>query len=102
MAVKKVVKDNIEVTEDVVVEDKVEDVVENTSKEVVEEDSPVVVEEKEIDEGNKPESISRICMRENHKCYIGGELYVLEKGRTYNVPDGVKKILNKAGLLSPL
>lgn len=44
----------------------------------------------------------RIRMRVGHHCSIGGEEYNLNAGQCYNVPESVKRILNKAGLLSPL
>lgn len=44
----------------------------------------------------------RIRMRQDHRCTIGSEHYDLKKGQCYNVPVGVKKRLNKAGLLLPL
>lgn len=44
----------------------------------------------------------RVRMRVKHACNIGGEFYEFEAGQCYNVPGNVKRILNKAGKLSPL
>lgn len=44
----------------------------------------------------------RIRMREDHRCFIGGSRYNLIKGHTYDVPENVKTILDKRGLLAPL
>lgn len=48
-----------------------------------------------------PKSV-KIKMAKNHKCSIGGIFYNLEKGKTYVVPENVKRILSKVGLLLPL
>lgn len=44
----------------------------------------------------------RIRMRADHKCWLNNEVYELKKGQCYNVPESLKKRLNKAGLLLPL
>lgn len=44
----------------------------------------------------------KILPRVDHNCYIGGTRYYLRKGVQTNVPQEVKDILNKAGLLMPL
>lgn len=62
----------------------------------------VSVDTSSIDDSKKPENMVKVRMRTNHKCTIGGELYQLESGKVYTVPENVKRILNKAGLLSPL
>lgn len=48
------------------------------------------------------EKIVRIRLREDHKCWVNHECYEFLKGKCYNVPESVKKRLNKAGVLSPL
>lgn len=66
------------------------------------EEPEVSVDTSSIDDSKKPENMVKVRMRTDHKCTIGGELYQLESGKVYNVPENVKRILNKAGLLSPL
>lgn len=66
------------------------------------EEPEVSVDTSSVDESKKPENMVKIRMRTNHKCSIGGELYQLDGGKVYTVPENVKRILNKAGLLSPL
>lgn len=44
----------------------------------------------------------KILPKENHSCCIGGVRYFLKKGVHTNVPQEVKDILNKSGLLMPL
>lgn len=98
MAVKKLQKEaEVKVETPVVDEKSIEEVkVEETQKEAE------ISVDATINEDKKPENKVKIRMRTDHKCTIGGELYQLEAGKTYTVPDSVKKILNKAGLLSPL
>ena len=66
------------------------------------EEPEVSVDTSSIDDSKKPENMVKVRMRTDHKCTIGGELYHLESGKVYTVPENVKRILNKAGLLSPL
>lgn len=122
MAVKKTEKQKaVEVEVDVqeipVVEEQVEDT-ENLGAEETEvavEDIPVVeveepkepevtveVEKANVDTSNKPNGNVKIRMRVDHKCCIAMERYDLKEGKTYVVPENVKRILNKAGLLAPL
>lgn len=75
--------------------------------EVAEEKHEVETPHLEVDESkakvNKaPSGTSKIRMRVDHKCTVAMVKYDLEKGKTYVVPDNVKRILNKAGLLAPL
>lgn len=49
-----------------------------------------------------PQKMVKILMKEDHKCFIGGEWYFLLKGKHYNVPENVKAILIKADKLQPL
>lgn len=49
-----------------------------------------------------PEKKVKILMKDNHKCFIGGEWYYLMKDKHYNVPENVKDILMKADKLRPL
>ena len=44
----------------------------------------------------------KIKMAQNHSCSIGGVFYHLEKDKQYNVPENVKAVLVRAGLLQPL
>lgn len=79
-------------------------VVEVPAVEVVE---PEVKEsEVEVDlavtEAKRPSGLVKIRMRVDHKCCIAMERYDLKAGKTYSVPENVKRILNKAGLLAPL
>lgn len=55
-----------------------------------------------VDNSKKPNTTVKIRMRIDHKCTIAGEFYDLKKGKTYTVPQNVKRILNKAGYLIPL
>ena len=66
------------------------------------EEPEVSVDTSSIDDSKKPDNMVKVRMRTDHKCTIGGELYQLESGKVYTVPENVKRILNKAGLLSPL
>lgn len=66
------------------------------------EEPEVSVDTSSIDDSKKPENMVKVRMRTDHKCTIGGELYQLESSKVYTVPENVKRILNKAGLLSPL
>ena len=44
----------------------------------------------------------RVVLNKNHKCHIGGNWYSFERDKQYNVPENVKSVLRKAGLLSAL
>lgn len=44
----------------------------------------------------------KIRLRDKHSCHIGGVSYKFEKGKVYTVPENVKKVLSRAGLLDPL
>ena len=69
--------------------------VEEPKKEEVVEVTPI--QKKEAPKGNV-----RVRLNKNHHCFIGGEYYNFTKGNCYLVPENVKCILNKAGLLAPL
>ena len=56
----------------------------------------------EVKESNRPNGSVKIRMRVDHKCCIAMERYDLKAGKTYTVPENVKRILNNAGLLAPL
>lgn len=75
-----------------------------TEVEVEEAKPEVVVDTKSAEESNKakPEGNVKIRMRVDHKCCIAMERYDLKAGKTYVVPENVKRILNNAGLLAPL
>ena len=51
---------------------------------------------------SKPSGNVKIRMRVDHRCTIAMETYDLKKDKTYTVPQNVKNILNRAGLLAPL
>ena len=105
MAVKKAKETEVEVR----VENPMEENVEVTGLEVAGE-TPVYVTEPQVEVDTTPIDNStqatqknvRIRMRQDHKCWVGTELFDLKKGQCYNVPVSVKKRLNKAGLLLPL
>lgn len=62
----------------------------------------VDTESAKVNTSNKPNGNVKIRMRVDHKCCIAMERYDLKAGKTYVVPENVKRILNKAGLLAPL
>lgn len=59
-------------------------------------------ESAEVNTNNRPNGNVKIRMRVDHKCCIAMERYDLKAGKTYVVPENVKRILNKAGLLAPI
>lgn len=81
-----------------------EELVVTTEVEVEEPVADVEVDTKsaEVDSDNRPSGRVKIRMRVDHKCCIAMERYDLKAGKTYTVPENVKRILNKAGLLAPL
>ncbi len=109
MAVKKSKKEEaVEVTVDVkeegveVTPEVVE--VETPQVEVEEPKQDVEVDAKvaEVKASDRPKGTVKIRMRVDHKCCIAMERYDLKAGKVYTVPENVKNILNKAGLLAPL
>lgn len=97
MSVKKTNKADKEVKVEVMEDTKtVEIEVENEPKVEVDK-TPVKPKEVKDDE-----KTVRIKLREDHKCWVNNECYEFFKGKCYNVPESVKKRLNKAGVLSPL
>jgi hypothetical protein len=116
MAVRKVNKKDeetkVEVTTAVAKE---EEVVEATTEATEEEVPTVEVTEQteepevkvEVDTEVAKEEVHvkkdvRIRVARDHRCFIGGEMYDLKAGSCYNVPEFVKKTLNRAGVLAPL
>lgn len=114
MAVKKAVKKDttpeVEVQEIPVVDTEVGD---NTKEVEVETDVEVSVPEEEkepevdidskaVEDKTVVHKNVRVRANRDHRCFIGGELYDLKEGQCYNVPEFVKKTLNKAGVLAPL
>lgn len=116
MAVRKVNKKDeetkVEVTTAVAKE---EEVVEATTEATEEEVPTVEVTEQteepevkvEVDTEVAKEEVHvkkdvRIRVARDHRCFIGGEMYDLKAGSCYNVPEFVKKTLNRAGILAPL
>ena len=125
MAVKKVTKEDVEVnvaeqaTNDVEVSTVDTNEVDTTVDTEVEEETEVPeveipevkveepqvdvdIESAEVKDCNRPNSGVKIRMRVDHSCTIAMERYDLKAGKTYIVPANVKRILNNAGLLSPL
>lgn len=96
MAVKKI-KDEVQVN---IPETEVN--VDVTSVEETKPEVTVEVKNTTVEPQKTSQKFVRVRMRQDHKCYIAGELYDLKKGICYNVPMSVKFILNKAGVLSPL
>lgn len=95
----------VEVVEEV---ESVEEVEVEETQEVVEvettatDDVVVDTESAKVNESNKPSGKVKIRMRVDHKCCIAMVRYDLVAGKTYTVPENVKSILSKAGLLAPL
>lgn len=102
------VVEEVEVTEATEEVEVLEDVVETVEVPEVKVEEPkeadVVVDEEvaKVDTTNKPSGNVKIRMRVDHKCTIAMERYDLKAGKTYTVPENVKRILNNAGLLAPL
>lgn len=70
---------------------------------VVKGETPKVeVDQSAFDEARKPKENVKIRLRTDHSCNIGTERYDFKAGKVYTVPKNVKRILNRAGLLSPL
>lgn len=49
-----------------------------------------------------PVKMVKVLLKEDHKCFIGGEWYYLLKDKQYNVPENVKNILKRADKLQTL
>lgn len=62
----------------------------------------VTVSADSVDTFKMPKQNVKIRLRSNHSCTIGKESYEFKAGKVYTVPKNVKKVLNRAGLLSPL
>lgn len=86
-----VVKEEAEITEEAVIKEDLSN----------KEDETIITL---VDVTNKPVEPKKvkIRMKQDHKCFIGGQWYYLQKGCTYNVPEVVKQTLAEAGLLLPL
>lgn len=105
---------DVEVTPAVTTEEKNDEQVETQEDEKettpVIDVTPVATEEPKVDVDTTPVNPAtqatakkvRIRMRADHKCWLNNEVYELKKGQCYNVPESLKKRLNKAGLLLPL
>lgn len=113
VAVEVEVEETVVPTEEQEIETVEEEIVEETVEEETEEievEIPTEVEEPKVDvevkpevtESSRPNGKVKIRMRVDHKCCIAMERYDLKAGKTYTVPENVKRILNKAGLLAPL
>lgn len=64
--------------------------------------SRVQVNTSKMETRRKPAENVKIRLRVNHSCNIAGEQYDFKAGKVYTVPKNVKRIMNKAGFLSPL
>ena len=116
MAVRKVNKKDEETKVEVTTEATEEEEVVEATTEATEEEVPTVevteqTEEPEVkvevDTEVAKEEVHvkkdvRIHVARDHRCFIGGEMYDLKAGSCYNVPEFVKKTLNRAGILAPL
>jgi hypothetical protein len=80
---------------------KQEDTVIETSVETVEEKTDEVTANENIVQKPVVKNV-KILPNCDHTCSIGGTRYFLKKGVQTNVPQEVKDILNKSGLLMPL
>lgn len=80
--------------------DTVEEGVENTVDTVEDKVEEVVANENIVQKS--PVKNVKILPKCDHTCCIGGTRYFLKKGVQTNVPQEVKDILNKSGLLMPL
>ena len=76
--------------------------VETVEVEVPTPEVEIDTENTKVNVAKKHDGLVKIRMREDHKCYVGDNMYDLKKGQTYTVPYSVKLRLNKAGLLLPL
>ena len=95
-----------EVSVDTEVEDKTEEVEVETNVEVFvpeeEKEPEVEIDSKAVEDKTVVHKNVRVRANRDHRCFIGGELYDLKEGQCYNVPEFVKKTLNRAGVLAPL
>ena len=80
---------------EVVTEDTTEDFVEKTETPDEVSVTPDLVQKPAM-------KMVRICPNQNHSCVIGGTRYYFKKDVQQNVPQDVKDVLNKSGLLKPL
>jgi len=81
------------------VADVIEEVIEDDGVDSV---SAEEVSFKSFSSSKKPQDNTRIRIKENHKCNIGGVWYNFLRGQCYYVPDNVRRILTEADLLLPL
>jgi hypothetical protein len=93
-----------EVSVDTEVEDKTEEVETDVEVSVPEEEKEpeVEIDSKAVEDKTVVHKNVRVRANRDHRCFIGGELYDLKEGQCYNVPEFVKKTLNRAGVLAPL
>ncbi len=89
-----------EVSVDTEVEDKTKEVKVSVSEE--EKEPEVEIDSKAVEDKTVVHKNVRVRANRDHRCFIGGELYDLKEGQCYNVPEFVKSVLNKAGILAPL
>lgn len=93
--------EDTDITEDVT-EEEVPEVDVSVEKEE-EKEEPTVEVDTEVAKKKVPvKKDVRIRVQRDHRCFIGGEMYDLKAGNCYNVPEFVKKTLNRAGILAPL
>ena len=67
-----------------------------------EKESEVTVDSNAVEDKTVASKNVRVRAKVDHRCFIGGELYDLKADQCYNVPEFVKKTLNRAGVLAPL
>lgn len=94
-------KIDVEVTAEVIETPEVE-IPEVEVEEPKVEEPKIEVNEKATEAVRPTNGSVKIRMRVDHKCCIAMERYDLKAGKTYTVPENVKRILNNAGLLAPL
>ena len=88
------------VTEETVIE--TPEVTEETPEAPEEPEAPAVVFKEAPTTKTPPVQNVKIRICKDHVCTIGGETYSFTKGKVEIVPENVKAILSRAGLLLPL
>lgn len=65
-------------------------------------EEPDVVLTEEVEAKKVPDKKVKVRLNCDHKCHIGTTNYHFIKGKVYTVPQNVKTILQRAGLLSAI
>lgn len=94
-------------TSGITIDDEENNVTGSVSEETVQDETPVSEPEPEVTFNETLEQKSavknvKILPKEDHNCSIGGVRYYLRKGVQQSVPEEVKAVLLKSGLLMPL